>query len=154
MEKENHCTALSCKTNRPKILHYADSQKRRRFSMERRNYHARSCWARIGVVGNVLFLQAPMQNRQLYADSAPTSLLAVVHLIHDSFFSDEIEMRDRTFARTCFTRFMAEEGTINVLFYTAKRLREGGGDSGNGKLPPLLSISGSNVTLKSAAFRL
>ena len=34
------------------------------------------------------------------------------------------------------SRFMAEERTINVLFYTAKRLRERGGDSRNGKLPP------------------
>ena len=66
-----------------------------------------------------------MQNRQFYADSAPTSLLAVVHLIHDSFFSDvRLRCEIAHLLGHVSHGFMAEEGTINVLFYTAKRLKE------------------------------
>ena len=81
-----------------------------------------------------------MQNKQLSDDrmdnfaalkAGKKDLPAQGRSTHSrSIFGDEIEMRDRTLALTCFPRgqtlygFACEGTTINVLFYTAKRLRE------------------------------
>ena len=81
--------------------------------MERQNYHARSCWASRK---RALLTVTQAKTDSYMQIQLQQVFLAVVHLIQDSFFSDEIEMRDRTFARTCFSRgqidsrFMAEEG--------------------------------------------
>ena len=150
MEIENHCTALSCKTNRPKILHYADTHKSDGGSQWKDKITMRDHVGQVLAVALLTGTHAKQtvlcrfSSNKSFWRSFTSSMIVfsamrlrceIAHLLRHVSHAGQID-----------SRFMAEEGTINVLFYTAKRLREGG-DSRNGKLPPLLFQSADRMSL-------